>query len=125
MSSLGDASGDEPFEAGSDGWASGSGASDDGGAGEYDDVEMEDDGGGGASPAAAGGRRPYRLLDAAELAARQAAAVAQTADLLCVAPNEAARVLRRYKWDAAKLQDEWFADAGKVRFVAVLLGMSG
>ena len=55
------------------------------------------------------------MLDRAELVARQKEATGQVADLFCVSQAEAARVLRRYKWDAAKLQDEWFADAGKVR----------
>lgn len=36
-------------------------------------------------------------------------------DLLCVSPNEAARVLRFYKWDAGRLQDEWFSDPDAVK----------
>jgi len=36
----------------------------------------------------------------AELAQRQQETVQQTADLLCVSQNEAARVLRFYKWYA-------------------------
>ncbi|PUZ45741.1 hypothetical protein GQ55_8G249300 [Panicum hallii var. hallii] len=98
---------------------------------EDDEYDYEQDGGGGGSDygdisdaedtkVEAAAPRTYLILTEDEVLRRQADDTAKVAEVLSIPPAFAAFLLRRYKWVASSLQDDWFSDERRVRDAAGL-----
>lgn len=92
---------------------------------EYDDDDgepmSEDEGGDdyGFEPSAdhmtSSQKAPYSVLNKEELRAQRQKAIDAVTSVLGIPDEEAARVLRKYKWDVSRVHEEWFADTDAVR----------
>lgn len=60
-------------------------------------------------------RAAYEILTEQQLRERQAESVGAVTSVLGITDGEAARVLRHYKWDPNRVNDEYFADMDRVR----------
>ncbi|EIE18671.1 IBR-domain-containing protein [Coccomyxa subellipsoidea C-169] len=58
---------------------------------------------------------PYVVFNEEQLRARQQDAVNAVAGVLSISDGEVVRVLRQFKWDANRVNEEWFADEESVR----------
>ncbi|BDA49808.1 probable E3 ubiquitin-protein ligase ARI7 [Coccomyxa sp. Obi] len=58
---------------------------------------------------------PYIVYNEEQLRERQQDAVKAVAGVLSISDGEVVRVLRQFKWDANRVNEEWFADEGSVR----------
>jgi ariadne-1 len=63
----------------------------------------------------------YAVLKRDDLIARQQKTIAEVTSVLGLNDDEAARVLRRFKWDANRVNEEWFSDVEAVRRAVGLL----
>jgi len=57
----------------------------------------------------------FECLDEASVSRKAEALVIQTSSLLSLSTHEAKALLRFYKWDENRLNDEWFSEEDKVR----------
>ena len=57
----------------------------------------------------------FECLDEACVSRKAEALVVQTSSLLSLSTHEAKALLRFYKWDENRLNDEWFSEEAKVR----------
>mmetsp|Transcript_12046 Transcript_12046/g.25888 ORF Transcript_12046/g.25888 Transcript_12046/m.25888 type:complete len:532 (+) Transcript_12046:91-1686(+) len=58
---------------------------------------------------------PYNVLSKTDLTRRRKEAIEEVTGVLGISPEEAARVLRKYKWDRNRTNEEWFSDMDGVR----------
>lgn len=65
---------------------------------------------------ASGGRQvKYRVMNEVELRDRQKEAVNTITSILSITDSDAAKVLRAYKWDVNRVNEEWFNDTERVQ----------
>ncbi|WIA08252.1 hypothetical protein OEZ85_007696 [Tetradesmus obliquus] len=57
----------------------------------------------------------YEVMTRADILRRQKEAIEQVTSILGISDDDAARVLRKYKWDANRVNEEWFSDMDAVR----------
>ncbi|KAG2435678.1 hypothetical protein HXX76_006879 [Chlamydomonas incerta] len=81
------------------------------------DVEDDDDdyGFAGAEEVSAVPKVPYKVLPKDELSKQREKALREVMDVLGIDEDTAMRVLRKYKWDASRVQEEWFSKYDQVR----------
>ena len=60
-------------------------------------------------------RVAYTVLPKAELEKRRMQALHEVTSITGISDEDAARVLRRYKWDVSRVHEEWFSDTDAVR----------
>ncbi|GBF98045.1 hypothetical protein Rsub_10273 [Raphidocelis subcapitata] len=64
---------------------------------------------------------PYVILRREDVAQRQQKAINEVTSVLGLNSDEATRVLRRFKWDVNRVNEEWFSDVDAVRRAVGLL----
>eukprot|EP00879_Flechtneria_rotunda_P014450 GHRR01015099.1.p1 GENE.GHRR01015099.1~~GHRR01015099.1.p1 ORF type:complete len:471 (+),score=115.95 GHRR01015099.1:168-1580(+) len=60
-------------------------------------------------------KNKYAVLTKVDISKRQEEAIESVTSILGISDEDAARVLRKYKWDAARVNEEWFSDMDAVR----------
>lgn len=60
-------------------------------------------------------KHPYVILTKADIERKRAEAIQNVIGILDISEDEASKVLRKYKWDANRVNEEWFSDMDAVR----------
>ncbi|KAK9809736.1 hypothetical protein WJX73_001188 [Symbiochloris irregularis] len=89
---------------------------------DYDDHMSEDGGSSDGDEYAFDSQGPsssrqaqYQVFSEAELRERQQQALSAVTSVLSIDENDAARLLRKYKWDPNQANEEWFMNADSIR----------
>ncbi|PNH00623.1 putative E3 ubiquitin-protein ligase [Tetrabaena socialis] len=80
-----------------------------------DEDDDEDYGFAGAEEGCTAPRIPYKVLPKDELSKHRQRALHEVVSVLEVSEDVAMRILRKYKWDVSRVQEEWFSKYDQVR----------
>ena len=87
--------------------------------GDFDDDDVDDDDGYGNAMSDAefhlAPRKAYQVFSAQEVRDKQKDAVSRVVAVLQISSDEATHLLRAFKWNVNRVNDEWFQDEEAVR----------
>ncbi|KIY99470.1 putative E3 ubiquitin-protein ligase ARI7 [Monoraphidium neglectum] len=68
-----------------------------------------------AAPFSSKSKAQYAILKRDDIVQRQKKAISEVTSILGLNEDEATRVLRKFKWDVNRVNEEWFSDVEAVR----------